>query len=252
MPAVDYTRHLFGRDISFYFTPLAENEDSEAYSLTSARLYSSQPTSAQLTDHSAALGGFVQSVTTWTAGNEPKEKKITFSALTDSTPTDTDEYETYYVVVSFKLQAAGPDVIAWEAIFVWRPGAITSRVRVSPSDVYAMESKIEDITDGDSWVTPKIQSALRFVMQKLKSKGYDKRRMFNLDDLNDAVLRKALAYCCMDLAGEDNQFWARKAELYHAEAEDILTQTTVGYDTEGDNVPTANERAELKAVYISR
>lgn len=253
MPAVDYVKHLFGRDVSYYFTPLAEDEETEAYGLTSARLYAINPTPTQLTDHAAALGGFVGSaVTSWTAGSEGREKKIVFSAVSDSTPTSSEEYETYYVVVSFTLQSGGSNVFACEPIFIWRPNAITSRIRVTPSDIYALEGKIEDITDGDSFVLPKIQAATRYIMQKLRSQGYKKRKMFNLDDLNDAVVRKALHYCCMDQAGEDNQFWARKAELYSAECEEILKQTSVGYDADGDGTPTPDERAELRTIYVHR
>lgn len=251
MPNVTQTRHIFGRDISYRLVLLAEEQEYDPYSITSARLYANSPTDAQRADHTAALGGMAATaVTSWTnEGNG--ERLITFAALTDATPHSSDEYTRYFVVVSYLAQAAGPTLISEEAIFVWRPAGITSRIRVEVGDIYEMEEKIQDLKS-DSWVIPKIETAKRDIFRKLKSNDYEKRRLFNIDEINDACVRRALFYCCSDLAGDDTQFWMEKAKFYNVEFEEIWKSLTVGYDAEADGDPVPTERANFRTVWVQR
>jgi len=252
MPIVTRTRHIFGKAIQYRWTALAEDEEYEPYELVNARLYLTAPTDVQRADSAGALGGFEGAAkTTWVEEFE-REKVITFDTLTDADPHSSDEYKIGYVVVNYRAESAGPVLISEEAILIWRPNAITSRIRIIPSDLYELEGKIEALTDGDVWTQPKIDAAKRYLFQRLKSLDYQKRRMMNLEELNDACLRLALSYCCRDLAGQDNDFWLTKAKEYRDEFEQIFSQTKINYDADGDGVATPDETISIYPVWMFR
>ena len=123
------TKHLFGRDIDHRHMPIADNEDVPAFALVSARLYAAEPTLAQkqFTDPSGVVGS---AITTWLE-KTPGEYQIVFGAVTDPKPESDADFEKYWVVVQFTLQAGGPTVFTEDVVYLWRPDALNSKFRVS-------------------------------------------------------------------------------------------------------------------------
>lgn len=230
-------KHVFGKSIDYSFTPLIDGTPVSANALVSARLYSSEPTDAQKEDSAATGGGFVGSaVTTWKSQGKG-EYTITFPALTDSDPHSVETYEEYFVVVSFKFEAAGPTVFVSEKIFLYRPDAWTSRITTRFLDVIGLESKIE-VMKTQAEIDKFIELAKDRIFRKLKRLGAVKRNLFNLDELNDAVLYLATSMICSDLASEDAQFWMTKADRHHQAYEEILPASQPGYDEGGTQTST--------------
>lgn len=245
MPVVDQTQHLFGRSLNYRAMILAGDEDVflSASSLVSARLYAAQPTDAQAQDSSAALGGFLGTAkTSWTSegGNE---FLVAFDALTDPEPLSENEHETYYVVVSFKSETAGPTGFVSEAVTVWRADSVSSRIRVTPANVVEFEQKLGQLK-GEDWIQPKISAAIRHVMRVLRAKGFSRKRMANLEVLEDAVRIWALYMCCRDMSGQDNQFWLEKAKLYADEFALLMELIKVNYDSDGDGIKEPAETTD--------
>lgn len=243
-------KHLYGRAISFIFRPAVDDEDVSAYSLTSARIYgpNSYPTEAQIKNLS---GGEIQAVTSWTATGE-NEYTIAFNALVDSTPTSPNECDTYTVAVNYKLDSGGADVFDVEQIFVYRPDSATSKIDVTVEDVFALESRLQDVAPSSLWVENKIGVAVEEIVAKLEARGYKKRRVFNWQKLNAAAARKAAALCCSDLASEGSQFWYQKAESWEKSFERMFDSAAIGYDIDGADRPGVDEKRTTGAVYLTR
>lgn len=239
--------HVFGRSIDFRFLPIVDDEDASAYSLVSARIYSAEPTSAQRQN---TASGHVEEVTSWTV-IATGEYSITFAPLTDPSPTSTQGYETYFVAVNFRYQSGGPIEDVVEQIFVFRPDALTSKVSVTPTDVYGLESKIQ-VLKNDAWVQPKIDVALREVDNKLAAKGVKRSRTFNRDKLKDAVLFRATARCCFDLGSDGANVWMEKGRMWMESSTAALDAVVLGYDVDGDDRPTPEEKSSSGGIYVMR
>lgn len=220
-------KHVFGKSITYSFTPLIDGNAVDAYSLTSARIYSTVPTNAQKEDHAATEGGFIGSAVTSWVSNGNSEYLITFPAITDSSPHDADSYETYYVVVSFKFESGGSNVFASESIHLYRPDAWTSRITTSFLDVIALETKIDKLKS-EVEITRFINLAKERIFRRLKRLGGEKRKLFNLEELNDATLYLAASMICADLASEDAQFWMTKSDRHNEAFEEIFSASTPG------------------------
>lgn len=245
-----YTRHQFGKQIDFRFIPLAEDEEQSAFELVSARIFSDEPTETQQ-DTPATLG-FIQAVTTWTNLN-PNEYQILFDDIADPDPHSYEEYETYFVTVNYRLESGGATIFTTEQIFIWRADGLTSRISVTPDDIYAHESKIEDLAPSPVWVQNKITAAIQAIDDKLAaSQGVKKRFTFNREALNRVVTLLAVALCCRDLAGEGNQFWWEKYREYKAEHETALAVAQLGVDIQQDNRPTPDETLFSGGVILVR
>lgn len=245
-------KHVFGKSIAYSFSPLIDGVPVSANSIVSARLYASEPTNAQKEDSTAVAGGFLGSaVTTW-ASQGKGEYTITFPALTDSAPHSSDSYEDYYVVVSFKFESTGPTVFVSEKIFVYRPDAWTSRITTTFLDVIALESKIEAFKT-EAEINRSIELSKDRIFRRLKRLGAERRKMFNLEELNQAVLYLAASLICGDLASEDAQFWMTKADRHFAAYEEIFPASAPGYDDTDDQ--SASPDATISTggpAYVSR
>ena len=205
----------FEKAFAFSFTPMAGDEPVNASTFVSARIYRYKPSTNELQDYSNTLATALQYVTDTWISEDDFEKKISFSAIADPDPTSTVDYEVYYVVVSFKYDTVGTTVATEIPITVWRPNGISSRINVSPEDIYALEHKIGQLKEMN-WVFPKIQKATRRVIRRLQGMGF-KRTRTREEDLKDAVVYLATAYCCRDLSGDGNQCWGQKADDYTKE-----------------------------------
>lgn len=242
----------FAKAFTFSFTPMAGDEPINASDFVSARIYRNKPSTNELLDHTNTLATALQYVAAaagWVVEGD-FEKQISFSAISDPDPTSTVDYEIYYVVVSFKYDTGGTTVATEIPITVWRPNGISSRLNVSPNDIYALEHKIGQIKEVN-WVFPKIQKATRRVVRRFQGMGF-KRAHMREEDLRDAVLYLATAYCCRDLSGDGNQFWGQKAADYLKEYEEILGQESIGYDADKDGVLEPREQSSVGAVYLVR
>lgn len=246
-------RHVFGKAITLTLNPLAYDENVAPYSLTSARIYSTRPTNAQIEDVSGSTTGHIGSPVTSGATITGTEISIPFPALVDDSPHSTTEYQKYYVAVNFKWQSGGADVFVVEQILVYRPDALTSRIRVVYSDLTALESKLADLLS-TTVMGYKIDLAIEEIDKRLRFQGAEKKWTFNREDLNFCCKYLAVALCCGDLAGEGNQFWWDKAKYYEAKANTILNYTPVNVDLDKSGQPDPTEFSDsgYGGVYVDR
>lgn len=230
---------VFEQSFEVSFTPLAGDESLTPASLVSARLYSSNPDTAQRADSSNALAQAVQSVTTWEDGREVNEKLITFAAVTDPDPTSTEKYEIYYMVYSYRLTSGGTIINDVEPIVIWRADAVTSRYDVSNSDLLAVESKLEELLNARQ-LENKTLLAETLVDIDLKAKGIEKPRL-KQSTARDLVRYRAVTLCCDDLSNDTNDVWAAKRERHAETYKALLENTQLGYDSDDDGVSEPTE-----------
>lgn len=241
-------KNLFGKSINFYWYPQADDEDTSAYELVTARIYSDLPTEGQ---KEGTDSGHIESVTSWTATSE-NEYLISFAAITDSEPHDAADYETYYVVVRYRYQSSGPIVFDTEVLYLYRPDSATSRIEVTAQDVYDLEPRIELLAKNELWTEAKIEAAVEDLIARIEAKGLKKRRAFNWQKLNAAAKRLACAYACNALAGEGNQFWAEKGAAWERKANIMYESANLGYDLDGSDTPGPEEKVFSGAVALVR
>lgn len=229
--------HVFGKTISFRYFPLAGDEDLTLHSLVSARLYADEPSDAQLAN---TAGGHLAEATSWTPvnaeGTGPTHYLIQFTAQEDPDVNSSEEYELYFVALNFKAEVSGPTLQDDEQIQIWRIDGLTSKIDVSAQDVIDIETRIEPYL-GQLTIEAKIDLAIEDLLSRLEGRGYAKRRLVNLYKLRLATKMLACAFCCYDLAGEGNQFWAEKGDRWAEVAEEHFNIAKVGLDTSGDDRP---------------
>lgn len=247
-------RHLFGRTITFRYIPAVDGEEHTAYSLTSARIYSSKPTAAQVANTDT---GHIEEVTSWTLINEegtgPAEYKITFAAIADSDPDSTDPYEKYYVALNYKAQSGSVSLQDWELCPIYREDGFTGKIRVSAQDIYDLDRSIEDLArDEPLAIEAKIDAAREEIVHRIKAQGYPKDQVFNWEELNACTRRLALAYCCFELAGDGNQFWFTKGEKWEASANKMFDSTKFGFDAYNSDDPEPDTKIQTGAVAFLR
>lgn len=240
--------HVFGKSIDFRFFPIAKDEAISAYSLSSARIYSSYPSEGQISN---TLTGHIEEVTTWTNIAE-NEFEISFAALDDSSPYNNEDYESYYVVINYRLESGGDIVHDVETIHVYRPDSFTDSITTIPEDVYKLERRIKEIIDNDIEEQDYIETAKEEIKSKLQAKGYSLRKIFNWQKLNLACARLACALTCNSLASEGSQFWAQKAGFWQSSFEQMFNAAVVGYDLEGSDTPLATDEIRGGGVCLVR
>lgn len=230
-------KYVFGKSVDYLFVPTIDGEPVKVYSLSTANLYAVEPTEAQIDGGT----GYLQQKTAW-ASEGDYAYKITFDAIADADTHSEDEYEEYWVVVNFRYENAGAIKWAKELIHVYRPSALTSRITTNFVDVFALEPTLEvHRLPGD--MEKFIARAKRDLFRRYRGMGYDRKRMFNLEELNDACLYRAAALACISLYGENASHWLEKFKLYDAAYDEVFAQTKVGYDVEGDDAPAPGETA---------
>ena len=248
------TKHVFGRSIDYRFFPIVDGESVPAYEIVTALIYASAPSLAQkqYSDTSGAVGSAVTSWTPIRAERQAAEYKIVFPALEDSSPDEEEDYEEYWVNVRFRWEESGAIVFVCEKIFVWRPDALTSGINVEARDIYARESKIQTIQRRPNFVDEKIEIAIIEIDRVLRAKGYSRKRTFDRQSLNEPVAELATADACLDLAEEPNDIWMEKQAFHRAKYETARDSIPLGYDIDGDDDPSPNERAFSGAVALER
>lgn len=233
--------HVFGKSISFSFTPIVDSEPVKVDSLVSARIFSDTPTDAQI-DTPATSGYIGSPVTTWTSkGNY--EKLIEFAALTDSEPRSQDDYETYYVVVNFKYDSGGATVAVLEAIDVFRPDGLTSKITTRFDDVYAVNPKYKNhFTIAD--INVFINEAVKDIFRWYKGLGYPPKSLIRMSELNDACKYRAACKCDLSL-----KWWEDLKEHKEAYLEALKCSQPLAADSTGEN---ASETPSGGTVYMMR
>lgn len=246
-------RHIYGRTITFRYIPLAENEPYDAYQLVSARIYgpNSYPSDAQIANTAA---GHVSQATSWTQVNEegtgPDEFEIVFPAIIDSIPSTKTDYDLFYVAVNFRAESGGPVIYdpTPEQLAVYRPDGLTSKIRVPVDMVYRLDSRLAEVAPSDAWMEDKIQAAIDEILERFEGRGYQLRRMFNLEKLNGSVAMLACFYGCLDRYTEGDTSWKDKADLWRARSDELLAIAKVGFDSAGGDTPSPQETVATGAV----
>jgi hypothetical protein len=218
--------HVFGRSLSFSFTPIIDNEPVKVDSLVSARIFSEVPTETQI--ETPATTGYISAVTSWKSAGE-YEKVITFNALVDADPHSNEEYETYFVVVNFKYDSGGATVHAVEQIDVFRPDGLTSTIGTTFADVYSVDPKFEDHF-GVSQVDKFIADSKKDIFRWYKGLGYPKKSLLRLGELNDACRYRAAQKICLSL-----KWWESMSEYKAAYIDALKSSQPLAGDTSGDH-----------------
>lgn len=243
---------VFEKPGIFSFRPsVGDFEAVQAASLVSARLYSTVPTDAQRADTTnTAPGDALQSITVWDDGLNEGEKLISYAVITDPTPTDTDLEETYYFVVSYRLDATGAIINDVEPFRVFRAEGVQAGFNVTPEDVYQVESKLRD------WMSTKIGAVIvlaqRLITKTLQSKGLVINRL-EQEDARDLVLYQTLVIACNDLSAEDGDSWWVKSTKHSETLEMLLKALPLGYDNDKDGLIELGEQqtgSRAGGVYI--
>lgn len=243
--------HVFGRSLAVVYTPLVNGEPVSASALVSARLYSTTPSEAQLTDTAAALtDNLIEAITSWTSQGQDVYE-ITFAPVTDPSPGSTTGYEVCPLVVNFRYEPGGPTVYTKEVLHIYRADAWTSRISTTFLDVYAIDEQIE-LFKRPAQVETYIDRATRFVINKLKGQGFEPEKIFNWPELDDAVAYYAAAFISRSLSNESNDIWFTKYEDFRTDADDIMKNSKLGYDIGGGDTPSPGDSADLRTVYLIR
>jgi hypothetical protein len=239
---VTLVKHVFGRAITFRYSPAAGGEEHIAYSLVSARLYDDYPNDTQ---RAGSDGSELDEQTSWTLVNEEgtgaAEYKIVFDQQADPDSTSADDHEKYFVALNYRNENSGAIVADVEQIFLYRPRGSVGKIRVTCEDIYALDGTIEDRAPDREWVQGKIELAIEKIEVLLKARGNDPRQIFNWEELNPAAKRFAAFYCCFSFAQDGSEFWLQKANFWREEAQQIFDTTKVGFDAADDGQPEEKE-----------
>lgn len=239
---------VFGKSLDYRFLPIANAEGISAYSLVSARTYEDYPSEAQRANTGT---GHLDEQTTWTA-LPVNEYQITFDAITDADPYSNNDYESYYVVVNYRLESGGDILSDVETIAVYRPDSFTDKIETVPSDVYKLERRLEDLLNNQIEMEDYISAAIEDIKAKIEARGYSLRKIFNWKKLNLSCERLACAYACNSLSGDGSEFWARKAAYWQNSFELMFNSAMIFYDTSGKDDPTQEMKEQGGAVYLCR
>jgi len=231
---------VFGKSFTYAFTPMVGNEPADGATLVSARLYSSYPSLAQVTNTSDVTA--LQNVVSWRAGNAPGQQLIDFAPVTDPNPTIGGAGITdYWVVVNFTYEAGGPTVYDVGGVGIKKPGGIHSDIYVRTKDLQDLDSKLLTIK-GDQWINNKFDAAQRMTIQRLKGLSYQ-RRFINGEDVNLAIIFQAGKLAALELVTQPNDVWALKAKIWSDELETIWSRTQIATDINQDGkIDEATER----------
>lgn len=234
-------KYVFEKSFNFSYSPQVAGEivGTSTSLLVSARLYSENPTDAQVADSSNALAEAIESVTTWSAGTNNGEYLVPFAAVSDPEPRASDRYKVFYVVVSFRLQTAGTIVHRVRPILLYRVEGVASRFNVFPSTIYDYESKLESFEASIS-VADKIELAERQVKLELESEGLNIERL-DWIDAKQLVELKAVALCCSDLADDTSSIWFEKMKTYVELFQKAIKRIPLHYDSDNDGLAEPDE-----------
>lgn len=212
-------------------------------SLTSARLYDDYPSEAQIADTgNTDPGDAIESVTSWSAGDDTGEQEVSFALISDPDPTDRDDYEVYYVVVSWKPDAGSANINTVSPLIVYRPTAIGTDFDVDEDDIYAIESKLDDFKTS-AQINTAISTAERLVKQDLRGRGKDLARV-DLASIKDLAIYKALFILCNSLSSDDGDSWWVKAGEHKETYSMLIESLPISYDIDkdGDIEPDETEK----------
>jgi len=228
---------VFDKTILFSFTALADEQPIEIDSIVGVRVYEAEPTDAELVDHANALGTAVLYET-----NQAKfssegryEYELNLGAIDNPDRTQKGGCKPYWVCVSFRYEAADDLVAICEAIQVYYPDAIASRIGVSPHEVYELESKIKTFEGqkSDNFTFHKIRLAERMVLKMLHAEGLKRSHILE-GDANDLVLYLTVVYCCRDISNEPSDIWDLKAQDYKSLFDTMFETCKVRSDPDKD------------------
>lgn len=202
-------------------------------SLVSARIYADYPTAAQIADTGdTAPGDAIQSIESWSEGTAENEKLITFAAIEDPEPTSSNKWESYYVVISYKLTSGGNTINDVEFLTVHRAEGITARFGVVAADIYAIESKLQTVFSDK--IAAKIALAEVLVAKDLRGDGYDMQRLLH-SSVKELIQYRAAQLACNDLSFESGDVWENKSMAHDREYDTLKKDLPIAYDADDDD-----------------
>ncbi len=241
---------VFGKSIEFVCRLFAGDEPLQPISLVSARVYSSYPSTEQITDSSGALADYTGTLITTYAKLTDNRIKIILDAIDDPDPSGLKSYETYYVVVSVRFETSEQIQNIVETIVVWRAAAQVSQLEVEPEDVFEIESSLKSMMT-TAQVIEKIDAAKRFILTRIKFLELERTRLSEYD-LSSATLCRAIELCCRDFAGQSNDFRA-KADYWLTQYEKVWLETKPGYKSSNDSAVEPGDTAQTyKSLTVMR
>lgn len=242
---------VFGDAGTLSYTPaVAQGVTSiEAASLVSVGVYSESPTDAQRDDDDNALAAAVQHVTTWTDGKGENQKVIALAAITDTDPTSSQEYEVYYAVWRYRLEAAAQIQRDIEPFQIYRVEGASTDWGARTLDITSVEGKLSRLFSMAE-LTEKLIIAGRLVGNDLRTRGL-RLDQVQKEDCRDLVRYKALVLCCTDKTNLPNDEWWMKSERYEKFYYGLIESLPIGVDTDGDGI-TESRPLGGSAVYIFR
>lgn len=242
-------RNVFGKSVLFPFSVVIDNDRIPVHSLLSARIYSTQPTEAQIEDAGQLTTGHVERVTAWT--DEGDHNLISFAALADTAAHSPTRYETFYVVVNFRFRSAGIEKWAVEPIRIYRPDAVSSRVTVTHLDVFNIEPRLKEINtpaDIEKFIAG---TKKEDVFQRYDALDRPLQHLFDLEHLNNAVKCRAAALACMSHYTDRADHWRVKYDVRTAQYELAFTRARPGFDAERNSTPSPDERGS-RTIFVVR
>jgi hypothetical protein len=219
-------KFIFGKTVSYLFSPLIDDTQTSVSTLVSARIYKDSPTSTQI-DNLAS--GHIEEKTTWT-NNGDNTYTISFSPLIDDDAHSGSPYESYYVAINYKYEVTAPTVFEVKSIRIYRPTSWTERIVIVPQDLIDIENKLSiAFSNPTTTLTAHIADAIEEVLARFEALGFSKSKFVDIDKLNRYVKYKACEFACRNAASDDGQFWFAKATFYNDECNNIFNQTTINY-----------------------
>ena len=211
-------------------------------SIISARIYTAYPSEAQILDDANGLGSALQYLTAWANGDEVGEKTIAYTAIPQPTyqVPYVNDYEVYYVVLSWRAEGGADILRNVEPFLVRRPGIVETGFNVVAQDCYDVESKLQSVFA--SKIASKITLAETLTRVWLVGvKKMDLRRL-DLDSAKLLVVFQAVVLACLDLANQGSDEWLAKHEAHTATLKMLQENLPLRYDTNSDGVVTPGEK----------
>jgi len=232
--------YVFGKAITYEFYPLDEEglriDMSAVTDAPTIYVFTSKPT------RTAAIAGTgaAQTVSSWSNTSSNNGKTFTITAISDPDPTSETERYTYWVAINGKLVNSGQSQCWLRALPIRRADAQSGIVSSSQGDLEAVFDNIDSFaTSGEQ--TAAINLAETETKIALEAANYEWARIWEPNDLNQAVTYKALAIILMSKIQEPNDKWHTLSAHYDRIAETIRRNVNLRYDETNAKEPTTKQ-----------
>ena len=248
---------LFGVSFTRSFSVADDVGEQSGLQLVAARLFSEVPDDATVLDDTVVTGfGFVERVTSWSAGEAANEKLITYSAITDPDPLSIS-HETYYEVLNYQLQSGGPELYEIRPFTLKRPSSLQGRLFCSVEDITDVEYKVGQVRSDTQILTAIAECEDQFIF-RLRRNRWERHRVME-GDYNRAFKLFCLARICLSLSDKPGDIWWMKCYGdppkilgYMGEYEEAFSNDPIHEDVDDDGNLTDAEIQTSSVVYFNR